>query len=121
MSARLSQLYRLHDEINYDFFNGILLPIRMRLEKRNTTKWAWYQYSLTKARVPRNIERSTIHIHVECFADPDLLLGTMVHEMVHQWQAEIVGMECDHGELFMGVCASAEEFYGVDVEEIDVS
>jgi hypothetical protein len=116
VSWNLKKLYDLHDKINAEFFGGKLGKIRMRLERRNKTKWGWYQHSAnSKTGVPFAFERASIHIHKECFADEDRLLGVLVHEMIHQYQAEVLRVECDHGRTFKRLQRKAKRKYKVDI------
>ena len=53
-------------------------------------------YSLASADHPANIAIGRRHIRRDAWED---VIHTLLHEMVHQWQAE-TGLPVDHGPLF---------------------
>lgn len=114
-SPRLHRLYRMHDQINQDFFDGKLLRIRIKLEKRNVINYGTYEAFTRLSDEAYRLESAVIKIHTECFTDQKLLLGTLIHEMIHQWQAEIAKVPVDHGPEFEEKRREAEARYGVEV------
>jgi hypothetical protein len=104
----------LHDQINREFFDNKLLKIRIKLEKRNVRNYGCYLHKV-KDDYGSEPESAVIKIHVDCFSDDKLLLGTLVHEMIHQWQSEVAKVACDHGVIFQRKAKEAEDTYGVEV------
>lgn len=91
----LARMAELHDELNRRHFAGELASIELRLSSRMRTRLG----ELTiDARTGRPIEIAVSRQHIE--QDGWEEVGhTLLHEMVHQWQAES-GQEADHGPEF---------------------
>jgi hypothetical protein len=91
----LRRLRELHDQLNTAHFGGTLSNIPLRISNRMRTRLG----ELTvDARTNQAVEIAVSRRHVEHDAW-DEVIHTVLHEMVHQWQAES-GMEIDHGPEF---------------------
>jgi hypothetical protein len=91
--ARLSRLQLLHLELNERWFGGALAPISIRLSGRMRRKLGHYEHGDDSAAA---IVISRRHIRRDGWR---LTERTLLHEMVHQWQAES-GLPIDHGRAF---------------------
>lgn len=60
-------------------------------------------------------ENSKIVISVRCFEDEDLLRGVILHEMIHQYQAEILKRRCNHDAVFCSIARRLERKYNIEV------
>jgi hypothetical protein len=90
----LERLGVLHAALNRDHFGGALAPITFRLSGRMKTRLGEVTLDRTTGR-PLEIAISRRHLRhgwVE-------VQETVLHEMVHQWQAE-TGRPVDHGAGF---------------------
>jgi hypothetical protein len=91
----VARLERLHRELNLRHFGGALTPIRIRVSDRMRRR-------LGELRLERKTGRaswiaiSRRHLRREGWA---AATDTLLHEMVHQWQAE-TGRPVDHGAEF---------------------
>lgn len=91
----LDRLRRLHAVLNRQHFHGMLSAIPIRLSSRMRTR-------LGEVRLDRSTGRATWialsrrHLRRDPWAE---VAETLLHEMVHQWQAE-TGQPVDHGEAF---------------------
>lgn len=47
-------------------------------------------------------------IHISSSQDPAAMLAALLHEMVHQYQVEVLHMEADHGGVFKAYCRHIE-------------
>jgi hypothetical protein len=94
-SSLLRRLRALHQELNQRHFGGTLGPIRIRLSGRMKTRLGELSVDLASNR-PNEIGISRRHIARHSWAEVE---HTMLHEMVHQWQAE-TGHPVDHGSSF---------------------
>ena len=119
MSPKLHEAYCLYEEINAEFFEGRLTPIRLLLETR--AKWwlGMYTYSANQRGIihPERTGRATIHLHAECWREPNTVLGVLVHEMIHQYQAEVLGIDAEHCPIFKSIARQAKKRYGVPVSK----
>jgi hypothetical protein len=90
-SARLVEEHR---RLNTEKFAGMLRPIAVRVSRRMKSRLG--HYSPTVGAMPAEIAISRRHIRRHGWPDA---IETLVHEMVHQWQAE-TGLPLDHGPSF---------------------
>lgn len=113
--SRINYLYRLHDDYNKEAFEGKLLPIRLLL-KRAMRKDGWYEYDAHQDWTPikNKLHKAVICISDGCFEE-DTVEGTLLHEMIHQWQCEVLGEPPHHNETFKEKARLLEEQYEVEV------
>ena len=90
-SARLVEEHR---RLNTERFGGSLQPIVVRVSRRMKSRLG--HYSPAVGEMPAEIAISRRHIRRHGWDDA---IETLVHEMVHQWQAE-TGAPLDHGPGF---------------------
>ena len=90
-SARLVEEHR---RLNAERFSGTLRPIAVRVSRRMKSRLGHYSPGIRGT--PAEIAISRRHIRRHGWPDA---LETLVHEMVHQWQAE-TGLPLDHGPNF---------------------
>jgi len=105
----LHRLAQAHDRFNREHFDGALDSLPIRLSGRMRTRLGELSVDL---RTGRAIEIAISRRHIA--RHPwDEVEHTLLHEMVHQWQAE-TGLAVDHGPLFrkkarlVGVMAGAK-------------
>lgn len=91
----LARLESLHAELNATHFGGTLGPIPLRLSGRMRTRLGELTCDAVTGR-PVRITVSRRHLHRDGWAD---VRATLLHEMVHQWQAE-TGRRLGHGAEF---------------------
>ena len=107
--ALLHRLEALHRDLNARHFGGALGQIPIRLSGRMRTRLGELAVDLTTGG-PLEIGLSRRHLARHPWAEVE---KTMLHEMVHQWQAE-GGLRVDHGPTFrrkareVGVLAAAK-------------
>ena len=90
----LAELARAHDEYNRLHFGGVLRPVAIVVSGRMRSRLG--QYVAAGDGVASEITISRSHIRREAWTE---VLHTLLHEMVHQWQAER-GLALDHGRAF---------------------
>src|ERR687890_297978 len=90
-------LVSLHRRLNEAHFGGALQTIAIRLSGRMRTRLGELAVDLRTGR-PLEIAISRRHVARHPWAEVE---HTMLHEMVHQWQAES-GLRVDHGPTFRG-------------------
>jgi hypothetical protein len=91
----VAELRRWHRDLNRRHFAGALRDIEIRISRRMRTRLGQYT-APSAAGDPPEIALSAGHVERHAF---DEVLHTLLHEMVHQWQAEH-GHPIDHGRLF---------------------
>lgn len=93
--ALLHRLEEMHRRLNREYFGGLLGPIRFRLSGRMKTRLGELAVD-RKSGKPTEISISRRHLRAHGWGEVE---HTVLHEMVHQWQAE-TGVEVDHGPGF---------------------
>jgi SprT-like family len=91
----LHRLRQLHEVFNLRYFGGVLGDIPIRISGRMRVRLGELSVDLRTGR-PIEISLSRRHLARHPW---DEVEHTMLHEMVHQWQAE-TGLPVDHGPLF---------------------
>ena len=91
----IEELTRSHEHYNAMLFGGQLSRIAIRISGRMRNRLGQYSAPCATGR-PAEITISRRHIRRH---GRDEALHTLLHEMVHQWQAEN-GMAIDHGREF---------------------
>ncbi len=92
---QLDRLAQLHGELNRRCFEGALAEIPLRLSPRMRRRLGEIRLE-PGSRRPVHIAISRRHIRRDGW---DRVEETLLHEMVHQWQAE-TGRPVDHGAEF---------------------
>jgi hypothetical protein len=93
--ALLHRLGGLHRQLNAQHFGGSLGEIPIRLSGRMRTRLGELAVEIQSGR-PLDIAISRRHIARHSWSEVE---HTLLHEMVHQWQAE-TGLRLDHGRTF---------------------
>jgi SprT-like family len=91
----LHRLSQAHDRLNRQYFEGTLGSLPIRLSGRMRTRLGELSVDLRTGR-PIEIAISRRHVARHLWAEVE---HTLLHEMVHQWQAE-TGRPVDHGPEF---------------------
>ena len=91
----LERLRRLHAELNHLHFGGQLKTIEIRLSNRMRRRLGEVRLD-RRSGAPLEISLSRRHLRRDGWSDAR---QTLLHEMVHQWQAES-GLDVDHGAEF---------------------
>jgi len=89
------QLETLHRQLNQERFGGTLGEIPIRLSGRMRRRLGELSVDIRTGR-PIELSLSRRHIARHGWAEVE---HTLLHEMVHQWQAE-TGLGIDHGRTF---------------------
>jgi SprT-like family len=91
----LRELEKLHARLNREFFGGELAVVPLRLSSRMRTRLGEVTLD-DRGRRPVEIAISRRHARADLWAE---VRHTLLHEMVHQWQAQY-GLPVDHGPTF---------------------
>ncbi len=89
------KLCSLHRDFNGLYFEGSLQKIRFRISHRMKRRLGEITLSDDGAR-PLEIAISSLHLRRDGWKEVE---QTLLHEMIHQWQAE-TGKAVDHGTTF---------------------
>ncbi|HEX5387893.1 MAG TPA: SprT-like domain-containing protein [Gemmatimonadales bacterium] len=93
--ALLHRLNEVHRRFNAEFFGGALGAVPLRLSGRMRTRLGEVSVDLRTGQ-PIEVAISRRHLAEHPWSEVE---HTMLHEMVHQWQAES-GLPVDHGPSF---------------------
>lgn len=99
-ATTLRELAHWHQEYNLRHFSGTLTAIPIKLSGRMRSRLGQYTTATTYGE-PAEITISRTHIRKHGWAEA---LHTLLHEMVHQWQAE-TEIPIDHGPAFRAKAA----------------
>jgi hypothetical protein len=91
----LHRLQQLHQRFNEEHFGGTLGSLPLRISGRMRARLGELSVDL---RTGRPIEIAISRRHLARHPWPEVE-HTMLHEMIHQWQAE-TGLRVDHGATF---------------------
>jgi SprT-like family len=91
----LHRMGQLHQRLNQEHFEGELGSLPLRISGRMRRRLGQLSVDL-RTRRPIEIAISRHHLLRHAWAEVE---HTMLHEMVHQWQAES-GLRVDHGPMF---------------------
>jgi hypothetical protein len=109
----VAALERWRAELNRQHFDSALRAIPIRLSSRMTTRLGELSVDTATGRAAE-IAISRRHVQDD---PPEEVRDTLLHEMVHQWQAE-QGHRPDHGRLFrekaraLGIVPAARKVVG---------
>ena len=95
-AERLRSLAECHHQLNQAHFGGRLAAIAFRLSGRMRIRLGELVLHERGRRPPREIVLSRRHLERDSWEE---VRETLLHEMVHQWQAER-GLSVDHGPAF---------------------
>ncbi len=114
MPVRTKRITRI-DTLRYWFhafneteFNGKLSEVGLGLTRSKATD-GYYEH------FPDRNLKGYIRIAERCFDDEDLLKGTLLHEMIHQYQHEVLNRTCNHDAVFCSIARRLERKYGFTV------
>ena len=118
----MKQINHLRDTwetFNADYFRRELEPIRIMI-KRSRRKDGHYEYRCRKNGTPirEELHRAVIVISEDLYKPaPDwgLIYGTLLHEMIHQYQTEVLNSDTDHGPIFKEMAETLEDATGYSV------
>ena len=91
----LQRLVAVHERLNAEYFGGLLGAIPIRISGRMRTRLGELSVDVRSGR-PTEIAISRRHLLRHPWSEVE---HTVLHEMVHQWQAE-TGLPVDHGREF---------------------
>jgi len=109
----LHRLSQAHERFNGEHFGGGLGSLPIRLSSRMRTRLGELS---VEVRTGRPIEIAISRRHIARHTWPEVE-HTLLHEMVHQWQAE-TGLPVDHGPTFrrkarqVGILPGAKRSFG---------
>jgi len=115
---RIDDLHAMHDEFNKEDFGGKLNKITL-LIKRNRTKDGWYEYRTGKNQggwcpIRDELPFACIVVTEGCWKE-DSVEGTVLHEMLHQYQAEVLHKATSHDAIFKSMARKLEKKYGYSI------
>jgi len=116
MQDRIGELRALHHFFNQDDFSGVLSTPYLFLS-RTRNRDGYYEYRAHRDWTPirQELKRASITISEWCWEE-NTMEGTLLHEMIHQYQAEILDEAPHHNEVFHEMVRSLEDKYGFEIE-----
>lgn len=114
MNNTASYLRALWYEYNEEIFHGKLTEPVIRVDGRYKRVDGIFQYSWSEKK-KRLIESRSMKIIIARHAVIEEPNGTLIHEMIHQYQVEVLGREANHDAIFKSIARKCERLYGADV------
>jgi hypothetical protein len=116
----IHHLRQVFDEFNKAHFEGLLTPITI-LIKRNMSRDGYLQYRGRQDWTPirEEIKRSAIVLSQDIWDEEDkwgILYGTLLHEMIHLYQIDVLNCAPHHDERFNTFAEILEEKTGYDIK-----
>lgn len=105
---RIETLGAWWEELNEKEFGGRLPEPRFGLTRSRNTDGFFEHYPGTK-------KMGKIVLAQRTFEDDDLFLGTLLHEMIHQYQHEVLERAANHDAIFTSIARRLERKYKVRV------
>lgn len=105
---RVDTLKAWHDEFNELHFNGKLKSVGMGFTRSRCTDGYFEHY-------PGTNRKSYIRIAERLWSDEDNLKGTILHEMIHQYQYEVLKRKTSHDAIFTSIARKFERLYNIPV------
>ena len=100
--TRLDRVYELHDEFNKQFFAHRLRSCEISIDDRDDHVHGWFIWD---DKLDNEIVLSS-----RCYEiSPDYVESTLLHEMIHQYQVEVLGQFPDHGAIFNSIARHYEQ------------
>lgn len=102
----------LWDEFNESEFGGKLhyLPLLCKRFSQDSKhgQIVW---------VNRNGHHKALSLEIsdDIFSDEDLLQGTVLHEMIHVYQCQVLNRKPNHDAIFCSIARKLERKYGIEV------
>ena len=108
----------LFDEYNEKFFKGKLMPITLLIQKSQSLDGT-YNYSTHKRKkdcsgwlpLRERLDHAYIIISEGCWKE-DSVEGTLLHEMCHQYQCEVLDIRANHDAIFCSMARRIERLTG---------
>lgn len=112
---RIGWLQQLHEEYNREQFSGRLVTPRLLIKRTNSPD-GYYEYRADRHwKALRPPQKAAIVIGEHCFDEEGLVEGTLLHEMIHQYQVEVMKRKPSHDAVFNSIARKFERIYGVSV------
>lgn len=84
-------------------FNGKMEEPKFGLTRSKATDGYYEHYD--------HIAKEKLVIAYRCFKDEDHLCGTILHEMIHQYQHKVLSRKCTHDAVFTSIARRMERKY----------
>lgn len=118
---KVAELATLFDEYNEQFFKGKLMTITLLVQKSRATDGK-YTYSAHKRKkdcsgwlpLRERLEHADIIISEWCWQE-DSVEGTLLHEMCHQYQCEVLDRGASHDAIFCSMARRIERITGYEL------
>lgn len=107
-------LHVLFAKYNEEIFHGKLTVPVIRVDGRYKRVDGMFTYSWS-GRNNRHVKGSTMKITIARHAADEVPCGTLIHEMIHQYQVEILGRDASHDAIFTSIARKCERVYKVGV------
>ena len=92
------------DFFNTEEFSGKLKPVGLGFTRARHTDGYFEHYPGTKRKSYMRISRRLLD-------DEENLKGTILHEMLHQYQYEVLKRKCNHDAVFTSMARRLERKY----------
>lgn len=109
-SPRIAYLKTLWETFNEEEFSGKLEPIPLLLKRFSFKDGQMYYIVRDGKYIPKSLE-----ICESVYPNGDQLEGTMLHEMIHVYQCQVLNRLPNHDAIFCSIARRLERKHGVSV------
>lgn len=111
---RINHLRGVWHEFNSSDFGGRLTEPTFLIHRANKYDGKIY-YRSNRYEAPFDTEKVTICISDKIFGDWAAVYGTLLHEMIHQYQLQILKVDAPHDSIFGSIARHLENKYNYPV------
>ena len=118
---RVADLHEMFNVYNEQFFEGKLMTITILIQRSYATEGKYTYVAEKRGKncsgwLPRRSELGKAHIVISewCY-DEDTVEGALLHEMVHQWQCEVLDRGASHDAIFCSKARRIERATGYEL------
>ena len=118
---RIAELHTLFDEFNAEFFKGKLQTITLLIQSSWATEGK-YTYTAEKRGkncsgwLPRRNQLGKANIIISKYNwDEGTVEATLLHEMCHQYQCEVLDRGASHDAIFCSMARRIERLTGYEL------
>ncbi len=108
---KLDTIIDLWYELNLELFGGRLSPPSFGRSRSQSSDGHFHFYWNRRTNTPKEPHKCRIYVSL----DTHYVVGTMAHEMIHQYQFQVWGQHPNHDEVFGSIARKFEKIIGEPV------
>lgn len=114
VTKRVDNLRGVWHEFNRDDFGSKLTEPALLIKRANKYDGKIF-YRANRFDQPFNTYKLAICISEQMFPHWNMVYGTLLHEMIHQYQLQVIGNDAPHDAVFNSIARKLERKYNYPV------